>query len=152
MMLKRHLINNDRIHDSLWNKSSILIYYIELSTWLNQFEMFVSSLIHERTLKTVLFYNKTVLREKHVKKESNITSSQFIYTDFMNMNLLAVVTPLYIYHGWSTQKNLWEGKFTPANMKNCGRRNVRKHREIKMARSASPWTYLWILVVWKIWK
>ena len=60
----------------------------------------------------------------------------------MNMKLLEVVTPPYIYHGWFTRKTFWEekftgeekfrlGEFTAANMKNCGRRNVRKHREIK---------------------
>ena len=56
----------------------------------------------------------------------------------MNMKLLAVVTPLSIYHGCSTQKMFWEEKFTgeetlfsAVNMKNCGRRNVRKHKEIK---------------------
>ena len=39
--------------------------------------------------------------------------SQFSYTVvMMNMNLLAVVTPLSIYHGCSTQKTFWEGKFT----------------------------------------
>ena len=55
-----------------------------------------------------------------------------------NMNLLAVVTPPSIYHGCSTQKTFWEGKFTgkeililALSMKNCGRRNVRKHKEIK---------------------
>ena len=51
----------------------------------------------------------------------------------MKMNLLAVVTPLYIYHGCSTWKTFWEenftgeenftlGEFSDANM---------KHREIK---------------------
>ena len=60
----------------------------------------------------------------------------------MNMKLLAVVTPLSIYHGYSTKKMLWEEKFTgeekftlceftAVNMKNCGRQNVRKHRDIK---------------------
>ena len=60
----------------------------------------------------------------------------------MNMKLLAVLTPPYIYHGCSTQKTFWEdnftgeenftvGEFTPVNMKNCGRCNVGKHREIK---------------------
>ena len=47
------------------------------------------------------------------------------------MNLLAVVTPPSIYHGCSTQKTFWEGKFTPVNMKNCGSYNVRENREIK---------------------
>ena len=54
------------------------------------------------------------------------------------MNLLAVVTPPSIYHGWSTQNMFWEEKFTgkenlflAVNIKNCGRRNVRKHKEIK---------------------
>ena len=66
-------------------------------------------------------------------------SSQFIYTDvMMNMKLIAVVTPPSIYHGFSTCKTFWEEKFTgeeklfsAVNMKNCGRPNVRKHREIK---------------------
>ena len=57
----------------------------------------------------------------------------------MNIKLLAVVTPPSIYHGCSTWKIFWEekftgeenftlGEFTSANMKNCGRCNVRKHR------------------------
>ena len=55
----------------------------------------------------------------------------------MNTNILAVVTPPSIYHGCFTQKTFWEEKFTgekklfsAANMKKCGRRDVRKHREI----------------------
>ena len=46
------------------------------------------------------------------------------------MKLLAVVTSLSIYHVCSTGKMFWGGKFTPANMKHFGCRNVRKHREI----------------------
>ena len=60
----------------------------------------------------------------------------------MNMKLLAVVTPLSIYHSFSTRKKFWEEKFTgeetftlgefsAVNMKKCGRHNVREHREIK---------------------
>ena len=56
----------------------------------------------------------------------------------MNTKLLAVVTPPSIYHVCSTRKRLWEENFTgeeklfsAVNMKNCGRRNVRKHMEIK---------------------
>ena len=54
----------------------------------------------------------------------------------MNMKLLSVVTPLSIYHGRSNHKTFWEGnfthdEFTPVNMKMCGRRNVRKNRDIK---------------------
>ena len=56
----------------------------------------------------------------------------------MNMKLLEVVTPPYIYHCCSTKKTLWEGKFTggenftlgeftSVNMKNCGHCNFRKH-------------------------
>ena len=48
----------------------------------------------------------------------------------MNMNILAVVTQQSIYHGCSTRKTFWGGNLTPANMKDCGRRNVMKHREI----------------------
>ena len=54
------------------------------------------------------------------------------------MNILAVVTPPSIYHGFSTWKTFWEEKFIgkkilflAVNMKNCGRHNVRKHKEIK---------------------
>ena len=56
------------------------------------------------------------------------------------MKLLAVVTSLSIYHGCSTRKTFWGGKFTgeenllsDLNMKICGRRNVRKHKEIKVS-------------------
>ena len=58
----------------------------------------------------------------------------------MNMKLLTVVTPPSIYHGCSTQNTFWEGKFTgkehlflAVNMKNCGRCNVRKHKDIKVS-------------------
>ena len=54
------------------------------------------------------------------------------------MKFLVVVTPPYIYHGCSTRKTFWEGKFIgkedfflSVNMKHCGRRKVRKHKEIK---------------------
>ena len=54
------------------------------------------------------------------------------------MKFLAVVTPPSIYHGCSTGKTFWEEKFTgkenlflSVNMKNCGRRKVRKHKEIR---------------------
>ena len=54
------------------------------------------------------------------------------------MKFLVVVTPPSIYHGCSTRKTFWEEKFTgkeslflSVNMKNCGSRNVRKHKEIR---------------------
>ena len=54
------------------------------------------------------------------------------------MKVLAAVTPTSIYHGCFTWKTFWEEKFTgkenlflAVNMKNCGRHNVRKHKEIK---------------------
>ena len=54
------------------------------------------------------------------------------------MKLPVVVTPPSIYHGCSTWKTFWEEKFTSkenlflaVNMKNCGRHNVRKNKEIK---------------------
>ena len=56
----------------------------------------------------------------------------------MNMNILEVVTPPSIYHDCSNRKKLWEEKstgkenlFLAVKMKNCGRRNVRKHKDIK---------------------
>ena len=54
------------------------------------------------------------------------------------MKILAFLTPPYIYHGCSTRKTFWEEKFTgkkslflAVNIKNCGRRNVSKHKKIK---------------------
>ena len=54
------------------------------------------------------------------------------------MKFLVVVTPPSIYHGCSTWRKFWDEKFTgkqylfeSVNMKNCGRRKVRKHKEIK---------------------
>ena len=56
------------------------------------------------------------------------------------MKFLVVVTPPSIYHGCSTWKTFWEGKFTgkenlflSVNMKNCGCCKVRKHKEIKVS-------------------
>ena len=55
------------------------------------------------------------------------------------MKFLLVVTPPSIYHGCSTRNKLWEEKctgwkydlFESVNTRNCGQRNVRKHKEIK---------------------
>ena len=55
------------------------------------------------------------------------------------MKFLVVVAPPSIHHGCSTRKTFWEEKFTgkkqyffvSVNMRNCGQRNVRKHRDIK---------------------
>ena len=62
----------------------------------------------------------------------------------MNINTLSVVTLPSIYHICSTWKMFWEklftgeekftlGDSTAVNIKNYGRRNVRKHREIKVS-------------------
>ena len=55
------------------------------------------------------------------------------------MRFLVVVSPPSIYHGCSTRKTFWEEKFTgkkqdlfvSMNMRNCDKRNFRKHSEIK---------------------
>ena len=48
------------------------------------------------------------------------------------MKFLSVLTlPSAIYHGWYTWKTFWKDNFTLVNMKSCGRRYVRKHKEIK---------------------
>ena len=55
------------------------------------------------------------------------------------MKFLVVVPPLSIYHGCSTRKTFWGGKFTgkkqdffeSVNMRSYGQRTVRKHKEIK---------------------
>ena len=56
----------------------------------------------------------------------------------INMKFLVVVTPPSIYHGCYTRKTFWEEHFTgkkdflSVNMKNCGRRKVRKHKKSKV--------------------
>ena len=55
------------------------------------------------------------------------------------MKFLVVVAPPSIYRGCSNRKTFWEVKFTgkkqdlfeSVNMRNCGQRNVRKHRDFK---------------------
>ena len=56
----------------------------------------------------------------------------------INMKFLVFVTPPSIYRVCSTRKTFWEEKLIgkkdliqSVNMKNCGRRKVRKHKEIK---------------------
>ena len=56
----------------------------------------------------------------------------------MNTKILSVVTAPSIYHCCSTWKTFWEEKFTgeeklfsAMKMKNYGRRDVMKHKEIK---------------------
>ena len=90
--------------------------------------------------------NNVVLDEKSVEwkpcinresKSDELTIKLYSCHD-INMKFLVVVTPPSIYHGCSTQKKFWEEKFTgkqdlfeSVNMNNCGRRKVRKHKEIK---------------------
>ena len=60
------LIQTDRMQDSLWNKSSVWLDQIELSTQLNQFEMFLSILIQKKNIEKndVIEKNNVVLNEK----------------------------------------------------------------------------------------
>ena len=109
-----------RIRFFIWLK------YIELRNGLNQFEMLVSSLIHEGTLKIVLFQKETVLREKDINREIKSRRSQFSYTYVLNdNNILSVVTHPSIHHSCSTWKTLWEGKLAQVNKENFGCCNVR---------------------------
>ena len=68
----------------------------------------------------------------------------------INMNILAVVTPPSIHCGGSTWKTFWEEKFTveekltlgdfsAVNMKNYGRRNVKKHRKLNDSDKYTAW-------------
>ena len=64
-----------------------------------------------------------------------------------NMKLLAVVIPLSIYHGCSTQKTFWEEKltgeeklFSAMNMKNVVIAMLGNTRRSRVVRSLSPWT------------
>ena len=90
------------------------------------------------SLKNVLIISrltcKIVSRKKCIHREYESKSSQFSYTFIVvarTMKFLAVVTPPYIYRGYSTQKTSWEEKFTPMNMRSCGCRHFRKHKETK---------------------
>ena len=74
----------DMIHDRLRNNSSVRLDYIWLRNRPNQFENFISSLIHKRTFKNVCSKLKTVLRENHVNRESkslDITIQLYICYD-----------------------------------------------------------------------
>ena len=69
---------------------------------------------------------------KYINIEIKIRISQFFNTDVMKyMKLLSVVTPSYISHVRSIWKKFWEENFTHAKMENCGRWNVRNHRDIR---------------------
>ena len=67
----------------------------------------------------------------------------------MNMKLLVVVTTPSIYHGFSTRKTFWEGKFIGkenlflgVNMKICGRRDARKYKESKEIKGSNTYVTL----------
>ena len=60
--------------DSLCNKSSLWLYYIEDWTRIDQFEIFEEQ-------EKMLFWMETVFKENHIKIEKvRATSSQFSYT------------------------------------------------------------------------
>ena len=82
---------------------------------------------------------KTVLKEEKLcinrETKSDELSINLYSCHDINMKFLSVVTPPSIYHVCSTRKTFWEEKFTgkedlftSLNMKNCGHRNVRKHK------------------------
>ena len=63
------------------------------------------------------------------------------------MKFLAVVKPLSIYHGCSTQKTFWEEKFTgkenlflSVNMKIVVVAKLGNTRRLGVVTSVSPWT------------
>ena len=61
----------DIIQDSIWENSSVLIDYIELSTRLNQFEMLVNNIKTVCSIKEqCCSKQKKMLREKHVNIDS----------------------------------------------------------------------------------
>ena len=88
----------------------------------------------------VVLDEKSVERKPCINRESkSLELTIYLYSCHdINMKFLVVVTPPSIYYGCSAQKTLWEEKFTgkkdlfrSVNMKNCGRRKVRKNKEIK---------------------
>ena len=63
---REHLYKSgDRILDSFCSKSSTWLDYIKLWTQLNQFEIFVSSLVHEKNIE-----NCTVQEDNSVKRNN----------------------------------------------------------------------------------
>ena len=59
----------------------------------------------------------------------------------MNMNLLSVVTPTSIYHGFFTRKTFWEVKFTPVNIKIVVVVMLGNIVRLRIVISTSPWIY-----------
>ena len=60
----------------------------------------------------------------------------------MNMHIPEVLTPPYMYHSCSTQKVLWEGNFTPENIKIMVVAMLENTEISRMVRSTPPWTSL----------
>ena len=89
------------------------------------------------------YENNVVLNENSVeekpciirKSKNNELTIELYSCHDINMKFLVVVTPPSIYRGCSSRKTLREGNFTgkkdfflSVNMKNCGRRKVRKNK------------------------
>ena len=94
----------------------------------------------EEQEKNIVLNENSVERKLCINRESKSDElTIYLYSCYdINMKFLVVVTTPSIYHGCSIRKTLWEEKFTgkeylflSANIKNCGRRKVRKHKEIK---------------------
>ena len=87
---------------------------------------------HWKKVLSILLRTCKIVSIKPCKnREDKSRSAKFRYTTIVvsiTMNFLAVVTPLHIYHGWSTWKMFWEEKFPLVNMASCERINVRKHK------------------------
>ena len=90
--------------------------------------------------KDVVLNENSVERKPFINRESNSIELTIMLCSCHDINLKfrVVVTPQSIYHGCSTRKTFWVGKFTgkkglfqSVNMKNCGCRKVRKQKEIK---------------------
>ena len=62
------------------------------------------------------------------------------------MKYLAVVMPPTIWIYCSTRKTFWADKFILSDMKNCGRRNVRRNKKSRKVNSTSFWICFWSLV------
>ena len=89
-----------------------------------------NAVLDEDSVEIKLFINR--------ESKSHEIKIQLYSCHNINMKFLLVVTPPSIYHGCFTWKTLGEEKFTckqdlfqSINMKICGRRKVRKHKNIK---------------------
>ena len=118
--------------------------FFKISNWLsrirNQFEILKNMKnVYQDENNVVLDENSLEWKPCINRESKSLELTIKLYScHYIKMKFLVIVTPPSIYHGSSTQKTFWEEKHTGkqdlfefVNMKKCGRRKVRKRKEIK---------------------